>query len=220
MAESDAHGSIIFTRAPAEMLAPPAGPDHNHRTSRQLPEDSSDEPGASAPLLPSAQRELLMAEQAAVARRHQAKAPHYREPLPASTGLPATRATKQRKAVADLLSQFRDFRSAQQIHAILRDRGNKVGLATVYRTLGVMVNSGHVDFLTREDGETVYLQCSDRHHHHLLCRSCGRSIEIAGQAVVDWADAVGEEHGYTHVTHTLELFGLCPECSPAEPAAR
>ncbi len=80
-----------------------------------------------------------------------------------------------------------------------------------------MVQSGHVDILTREDGETVYRQCSDRHHHHLLCRSCGRSVEIAGQAVVDWADAVAGQHGYTQITHTLEVFGLCPDCSPADP---
>lgn len=119
-------------------------------------------------------------------------------------------------AVADLLSEFHDFRSAQQIHAILRGRGDNIGLGTVYRTLGLMVHSGHVDVLTREDGETVYLQCSDRHHHHLLCRSCGRSIEIAGQAVADWADAVAGQHGYTQITHTLEVFGLCPDCSSAE----
>lgn len=145
--------------------------------------------------------------------------PHYREPVPSSTGLPVARATRQRKAVADLLSQFRDFRSAQQIHAALRERGDNIGLATVYRTLGLMVHSGHVDVLTQEDGETVYLRCSQRHHHHLLCRSCGRSIEIAGQAVVQWANDVAEEHGYTHISHTLELFGLCPACSPADPAS-
>ena len=145
--------------------------------------------------------------------------PHYREPVPTSTGLLATRTTRQRKAVEDLLSEFHDFRSAQQIHAILRERGDNIGLATVYRTLGLSVHSGHVDVLTREDGETVYLQCSQQHHHHLLCRSCGRSIEIAGQVVVAWADDVAKQHGHTNISHTLEVLGLCPDCSPADPAA-
>jgi hypothetical protein len=63
--------------------------------------------------------------------------PHYREPVPTSTGLPAPRMTRQRKAVADLLSEFHDFRSAQQIHAVLRGRGDNIGLGTVYRTLGL-----------------------------------------------------------------------------------
>ena len=85
------------------------------------------------------------------------------------------------------------------------------------RTLGLSVHSGRVDVLTREDGETVYLQCSQQHHHHLLCRSCGRSIEIAGRAVVEWADDVAKQHGYTQISHTLEVFGLCPDCSPGDP---
>src|SRR5450759_4625519 len=124
--------------------------------------------------------------------------------MPTATDLPAKRPTRQRKAIEDLLSEFHDFRSAQQIHTTLRERGGNIGLATVYRTLGLMVHSGQVDVLTREDGETVYLQCSQQHHHHLLCRSCGRSIEIAGQAVVQWADAVAKQHGYTDISHTLE----------------
>jgi Fe2+ or Zn2+ uptake regulation protein len=64
-----------------------------------------------------------------------------------------------------------------------------------------------------------YLQCSQQHHHHLLCRSCGRSVEIAGQAVVQWADAVAKQHGYTDISQTLEVFGLCPDCPPPDPAA-
>jgi len=139
--------------------------------------------------------------------------------VPAAAGLPATRTTRQRKAIEALLTEFHDFRSAQQIHAILRERGDNIGLATVYRTLGLLVHSGQVDVLTREDGETVYLRCSQQHHHHLLCRSCGRSVEIAGQAVVEWADAVAKQHRYTDISHTLEVFGLCPDCTPPDPAA-
>src|ERR1039458_1967625 len=92
--------------------------------------------------------------------------PHYREPAPTSTGLPAPRMTRQRKAVADLLSEFHDFRSAQQIHAVLRGRADNIGLGTVYRTLGLMVHCGQVDVLTREDGETVYLR-SEEHTSEL-----------------------------------------------------
>ena len=116
--------------------------------------------------------------------------------------------------------EFHDFRSAQQIHATLRERGDNIGLATVYRTLGLLVHSGRVDVLTREDGQTVFLRCSQQHHHHLLCRACGRSVEIAGQAVVQWADAVAKQHGYTDISHTMEVFGLCPDCTPPDPADR
>jgi Fur family ferric uptake transcriptional regulator len=123
------------------------------------------------------------------------------------------RATKQRQAVADLLRQRSDFRSAQQIHAELRAQGSPIGLATVYRNLALMVQLGEVDTLQREDGESLYRQCSQQHHHHLVCRQCGRTVEVAGPAVEQWANKVAAEHGFSNVSHTLELFGLCQECS-------
>jgi Fur family ferric uptake transcriptional regulator len=126
---------------------------------------------------------------------------------------PAPRTTRQRLAVAELLSELDDFRSAQEIHAALRERGERIGLATVYRSLALLAEAGDVDALTREDGEAVYLLCSRQHHHHLVCRSCGRAVEIAGPAVERWAAELAERHGYTAISHTLEVFGLCPRCS-------
>ena len=121
-------------------------------------------------------------------------------------------------AVAELLAESGEFRSAQDIHAALRARGASVGLATVYRNLGLMAELGEVDTLVRDDGETVYRQCSDVHHHHLVCRQCGRTVEIAGPAVEKWANTVAAEHGFSDVSHQLELFGLCvpPVGTPAD----
>lgn len=125
------------------------------------------------------------------------------------------RATKQRQAVTELLSERTDFRSAQQIHAELRDRGASIGLATVYRNLSLLAQLGEVDVLQREDGEALYRQCSQQHHHHLVCRSCGRTIEVAGPGVERWAESVAAEHGFTELSHTLELFGTCGDCAAA-----
>jgi Fur family ferric uptake transcriptional regulator len=137
--------------------------------------------------------------------------------MPTRTGVRKPRATRQRLAVAELLSGLHDFRSAQEIHEALRARGTSVGLTTVYRSLALMVEVGDVDVLTREGGEMVYLRCSRQHHHHLVCRSCGRGIEITGPPFEQWADDLGRRYGYTRITHTLELFGLCPDCSAADP---
>jgi Fur family ferric uptake transcriptional regulator len=82
----------------------------------------------------------------------------------------------------------------------------------------VLRETGDVDVLTRDDGETVYFRCSRQHHHHLVCRSCAYAIEITGPAAERWADALAECHGYADISHTLEVFGLCPDCSPAFPA--
>jgi Fur family ferric uptake transcriptional regulator len=126
---------------------------------------------------------------------------------------PAARTTRQQRAVSALLAEQADFRSAQDIHATLRAQGQPVGLATVYRALARMVTAGEVDTFVRDDGETLYRRCGATHHHHLVCRSCGRTVEIAGPTVEAWARSVAEKHGFTEVSHQLELFGLCAECS-------
>ena len=127
--------------------------------------------------------------------------------------LPAgTRPTRQRRAVAAAMQSFEDFRSAQDIHDLLRREGENVGLSTVYRTLQALADSGHVDVLRAEDGESLYRRCSGSHHHHLVCRSCGRTVEVEGPTVERWADSVAAEHGFTGVSHTLEIFGTCPSC--------
>ncbi|MDO7867161.1 Fur family transcriptional regulator [Nocardioides jiangxiensis] len=126
---------------------------------------------------------------------------------------PAVRPTRQRRAVADALASFDDFRSAQDIHALLTERDEKVGLATVYRTLQLLSESGEVDMLRTEDGEAIYRRCSATHHHHLVCRSCGATVEVEGPAVERWTRAIAAEHGYADIAHTLELFGTCRACA-------
>jgi len=126
--------------------------------------------------------------------------------------LPGGRPTRQRRAVAACLGSFDDFRSAQDIHDLLRRNGQTVGLSTVYRTLQALADSGEVDVLRTEDGEAIYRRCSTSHHHHLVCRVCGRTVEVEGPTVERWADTVAGEHGFTDVSHTLEIFGTCPDC--------
>ena len=91
------------------------------------------------------------------------------------------RATRQRAAVTDILTRTAEFRSAQQIHAALEAEGTKVGLATVYRNLTAMAEAGEVDQVRSIEGETLYRSCEHpEHHHHIVCRSCGRTVEVSG----------------------------------------
>ena len=124
------------------------------------------------------------------------------------------RNTKQRQAISELLAERSEFASAQQLHEELRANGNSIGLTTVYRNLAALVATGEVDVITQDDGETLYRRCSQEHHHHLVCRSCGATEEISAEAVESWADRVAAEHGYTAVSHTVELLGVCATCSP------
>lgn len=121
--------------------------------------------------------------------------------------------TSKREAVRQVLAGSTSFRSAQDIYAQMRADGAKIGLTTVYRALQSLADAGQVDTLRTDDGESVYRACATGgHHHHLVCRNCGRTVEVAGPAVERWADAVGAEHGFTSITHTVEVFGICAAC--------
>ncbi|MDQ6754464.1 MAG: transcriptional repressor [Actinomycetota bacterium] len=137
-------------------------------------------------------------------------------PDEAGQGAPAKeqRVTKQRLAVGAALDKLDDFVSTQELYRLLQNDGVSVSLATSYRILQSMAEEGLVDVLRNGDGEAVYRRCSvSAHHHHLLCRNCGKAVEVEAPAVEKWAAKTAEAHGYTQVQHTVEIYGLCPECS-------
>jgi Fur family ferric uptake transcriptional regulator len=125
---------------------------------------------------------------------------------------PSVRSTRQRAAISTLLETLDEFRSAQELHDELRRRGENIGLTTVYRTLQSMAAAGMLDTLRTDTGESVYRRCSEHHHHHLVCRSCGSTIEVGDHEVEAWAAEVATEHGFSDVSHTIEISGTCSEC--------
>lgn len=125
----------------------------------------------------------------------------------------AVRSTKQRAAISALLENVDEFRSAQELHDELRRRGENIGLTTVYRTLQALATAGLLDTLRTDTGEAVYRRCSQHHHHHLVCRVCGSTVEIQGGAAEAWAAEVAVEHGFSDVSHTIEIFGVCGDCT-------
>lgn len=123
------------------------------------------------------------------------------------------RNTWQRESVRARLAEARGFVGAQQLHASLRGEGSTVGLATVYRALASLVESGEADSLQSPEGEILYRSCATQgHHHHLICRECGDTRELEARVVEQWAARVGAEHGFTDIDHVVDLFGLCERC--------
>jgi Fur family ferric uptake transcriptional regulator len=87
-------------------------------------------------------------------------------------------------------------------------------LATVYRELQSLSESEEIDSLVNPSGEAIYRLCdSTAHHHHLVCRSCGTSAEIASDEVERWAQSTARSHGFSSVVHVVELYGLCASCA-------
>ena len=127
------------------------------------------------------------------------------------------RNTRQRAAILETLSRQVDFRSAQQIHEQMRADGETVGLATVYRNLQALSRAGRLDVLVAGDGESLYRQCEDTgHHHHLVCRECGRTVEFLAPELETAMARIADAEGFSDLAHTLEVFGLCADCARAE----
>src|SRR6201987_160194 len=125
----------------------------------------------------------------------------------------SVRSTRQRAAISSLLETLADFRSAHELHDELRRRGENIGLTTVYRTLQSRAAAGMVDTLRTDTGESVYRRCSEHHHHHLVCRGCGSTIEVGDHEVEEGAGQVAAKHGFSEVSHTIEIFGTCSDCA-------
>jgi Fur family ferric uptake transcriptional regulator len=126
------------------------------------------------------------------------------------------RSTRQGGAIEQALRAADGFRSAQDVYAVLRSEGQTVGLSTVYRHLQAFADVGLVDVIHTPEGESTYRYCGESgsgHHHHLVCRTCGRAEQIEGPAIERWASTVAEQHGYSDVDHTIELFGICASCA-------
>ena len=114
--------------------------------------------------------------------------------------------------VLSTLERAGGFASAQEIYRLMQREGESIGLTTVDRSLQSLVNDKIVDVLRRDDGEAIYRLCGETHHHHLVCKGCGDTVEIEGGVIEKWAKTVASEYGFRDVGHTAEIFGLCPKC--------
>jgi len=123
------------------------------------------------------------------------------------------RATRQRLEILGELAREPDDATAQTLWRRMREReGSAIGLATVYRTLSLLSEQGVIDALSHHDGELCYRLCGDAHHHHLVCSSCHRVVEIRECGLDDWLSRVSAQHDFVTTSHTIELTGLCPAC--------
>jgi Fur family ferric uptake transcriptional regulator len=119
---------------------------------------------------------------------------------------------KSELKVLGVLERVGGFASAQEVYQLLQRGNQSIGLTTVYRALQSLLDDKVVDTLRRDDGEAIYRLCGENHHHHLVCKSCGTTIEIQANAIEKWAQQMASDHGFREVGHTAEIFGICKKC--------
>jgi Fur family transcriptional regulator, ferric uptake regulator len=138
----------------------------------------------------------------------QTKAPDF----PGLLARKGVRATQRRVEVLEELARERDDLTAQALWHRLRDRGSPAGLATVYRTLSLLSETGVIDTLSHHGGEQCYRLCGDHHHHHLLCSACHRVVEVGQCDLGGWLDDVAARYGFVATAHQIEITGICSSC--------
>lgn len=126
------------------------------------------------------------------------------------------RSTWQKTAFKEALNASTGFVSAQELYQALVLQGQKIGLTNVYRALTDLVQVGEADSLASAEGETKYRNCTTDHHHHLICRKCGRAVEFELAGFEAAADQLARSHGFKDVSHSIELFGICGDCGVSD----
>lgn len=125
--------------------------------------------------------------------------------------------TGAREGVTGVLRGERRFLTAAEIAQALHDRGDKISLSTVYRTLDHLQAKGAITVRTgAEGGEAGYMYCADepaRHHHHAICRVCGRVEDVDCTAVDNFAETLRTTSGFQLDGHAMEFFGRCRQCN-------
>ena len=122
-----------------------------------------------------------------------------------------------RTALVDLLDTQACCASAADLHDTLRERGRNVGLASVYRVLDSLLESGLVQRVDVGDGVARYepVRTSEEHHHHLVCTGCGKVEAFTDPGLERAIHRVEETSGYAVDTHDVVLHGACADCQPA-----
>jgi Fur family transcriptional regulator, ferric uptake regulator len=119
--------------------------------------------------------------------------------------------TQQREAIVDQFLRSEDHISTDDLLDRSRKLNPKIGYATVYRTLKLLVEAGLAHQRDFGEGQSRFEVVSE-HHDHLICAKCGLVLEFEDEEIERLQDQVAERlGGFKIVQHRLELYGLCPK---------
>ncbi|MBL8695367.1 MAG: transcriptional repressor [Planctomycetes bacterium] len=128
--------------------------------------------------------------------------------------------TKQRIALLDAVYATHRHFSAEDLHRDLQKLGHSVSVATVYRSLNLLVEGGLVQGLDVGKGRVLYEHTlGHEHHDHMVCLDCGKITEFQSPEIEELQDVAARAHRFVTVSHSLKLFGYCSHCAKKHPIA-
>jgi Fur family transcriptional regulator, ferric uptake regulator len=120
------------------------------------------------------------------------------------------RLTSQRRALLDTIADWNGSFTVVDVFERARKRSPRLGLATTYRTVDLLRQSGSVRALAGEE-RSAYVRCGPEHHHHLVCLACG-SVEDTEECPLPSAAEMKRRYGFSPESHELEIYGTCRSC--------
>jgi Fur family transcriptional regulator, ferric uptake regulator len=125
------------------------------------------------------------------------------------------RLTGPRRVVAELVAERDGHFTAADLVSDARRRGTGIGRATVFRALELFTELNLVERVDLPTGDHAYVACDPVHHHHAICTSCGRSLDVDDVGLARVLEDIGRRLDFRVMSHRLELFGLCLACRGA-----
>ncbi|MCX8063106.1 MAG: transcriptional repressor [Anaerolineales bacterium] len=122
------------------------------------------------------------------------------------------RITPQREMIIETLAHSDSHLSAEEIHQRLQPRSKTINLATIYRTLDLLVEQGYATRLVGGDGKFLYATRQQSRHLHLICRKCGRFFPADYEGLQPFIAQLKQIYGFQVEVEHLTFTGVCPDC--------
>ena len=129
----------------------------------------------------------------------------------------SVRRSNSQKQIISVLKELKEEINAQDLYVKLRQRGEKLGLATVYRGLKALKLNGRIQERVSPTGESFYSLIGTEHQHHFNCVGCGQSLSLDTCPLEKQAFEPYQAQNFKVFYHTLEFFGLCSVCQNQQP---
>ncbi|MFO7569326.1 MAG: transcriptional repressor [Smithellaceae bacterium] len=123
------------------------------------------------------------------------------------------RGTSQRELILEAFLSIERHVSSEELYDFVRENDPAIGQATVYRVMKLLIDAGLARGLDFGDGVMRYEHAHNHpHHDHLLCRKCGKTLEVIEPVIEELQSRVAQNHGFELTDHKMYLYGLCPDC--------
>ncbi|HEC92751.1 MAG TPA: transcriptional repressor [Candidatus Atribacteria bacterium] len=121
--------------------------------------------------------------------------------------------TSERKLILKAIFSFHKHFNVEELFEKLREQGNYVSRATIYRTIPLLLQSGLITEALHCQDKTSYENVfNKKHHDHLVCTNCGKIIEFYNEKIEKLQEEVCRQHNFVAIEHRLGIKGYCEDC--------